>query len=117
MSATVVASTYVPYIPAVANFSGDSGQVSEALGYGVTALYIVAFSLFIYGLMGLTGPKTAVRGNWIAAVGMGIAIVATLLGVYNNAGDAGVPGINWILIVVGWWSVWCWAFRRRSRPR
>ena len=25
-------------------------------------LYIVAFSLFIYGLAGLTGPRTAVRG-------------------------------------------------------
>jgi proton-translocating NAD(P)+ transhydrogenase subunit beta len=42
-------------------------------------LYIVSFSLFTYGLMGLTGPKTAVRGNRIAAVGMAIAIVATLL--------------------------------------
>jgi NAD(P) transhydrogenase subunit beta len=45
----------------------------------ITALYIVAFSLFIYGLMGLTGPRTAVRGNRIAAVGMAIAVVATLL--------------------------------------
>jgi NAD(P) transhydrogenase subunit beta len=58
----------------------------------VAALYIVAFSLFIYGLMGLTGPKTAVRGNRIAAVGMGIALVATLL----------IPGIgNWGLIILG----------------
>ena len=40
----------------------------------ITALYIVAFSLFIYGLMGLTGPRTAVRGNRIAAVGMGVAV-------------------------------------------
>jgi NAD(P) transhydrogenase subunit beta len=79
-----------------------AGQKYEALGYGVTALYIVAFSLFIYGLMGLTGPKTAVRGNWIAAVGMGIAIVATLLYVYNNPPSVdGVPAINWILIAVG----------------
>ena len=39
----------------------------------VDLLYIVAFSLFIYGLMGLTGPRTAVRGNRIAAVGMAIA--------------------------------------------
>ena len=39
----------------------------------IAVLYIVAFSLFIYGLMGLTGPKTAVRGNRIAAVGMLIA--------------------------------------------
>jgi NAD(P) transhydrogenase subunit beta len=42
-------------------------------------LYIVSFGLFIYGLSGLTGPKTAVRGNRIAAVGMAVAIVATLL--------------------------------------
>ena len=40
----------------------------------VQLLYIVAFSLFIYGLMGLTGPRTAVRGNRIAAVGMAIAV-------------------------------------------
>jgi len=58
----------------------------------VTVLYIVAFGMFIYGLMGLTGPKSAVRGNQIAAVGMGIALVATLL----------VPGMsNWVLIVIG----------------
>jgi NAD(P) transhydrogenase subunit beta len=42
-------------------------------------LYIVSFSLFIYGLSGLTGPKTAVRGNRIAAVGMAVAVIATLL--------------------------------------
>src|SRR5438477_348505 len=33
----------------------------------------------IHGLSGLTGPRTAVRGNLIAAVGMAIAVVATLL--------------------------------------
>jgi NAD(P) transhydrogenase subunit beta len=42
-------------------------------------LYIISFGLFIYGLSGLTGPKTAVRGNRIAAVGMAVAIIATLL--------------------------------------
>ena len=42
--------------------------------YLVNVLYIVAFALFILGLSGLTGPKTAVRGNWIAATGMGIAV-------------------------------------------
>ncbi|MCB0932976.1 MAG: NAD(P)(+) transhydrogenase (Re/Si-specific) subunit beta [Mycobacterium sp.] len=61
----------------------------------VAVLYILAFSLFIYGLMGLTGPKTAVRGNWIAAVGMGIAVVATLIKVRDTA------AVNWILIVAG----------------
>jgi len=33
----------------------------------INACYIVAFSLFIYGMSGLTGPRTAVRGNMIAA--------------------------------------------------
>ncbi|MDQ2707084.1 MAG: NAD(P)(+) transhydrogenase (Re/Si-specific) subunit beta [Actinomycetota bacterium] len=58
----------------------------------VTVLYIVAFGMFIYGLMGLTGPKTAVRGNLIAAVGMAVALVATLL----------IPHVsNWPLIAIG----------------
>ncbi|KAA0921962.1 MULTISPECIES: NAD(P)(+) transhydrogenase (Re/Si-specific) subunit beta [Rhodococcus] len=59
----------------------------------VNILYIVAFGMFIYGLMGLTGPKTAVRGNQIAAVGMFLAVVATLISVRDTE--------NWILIVVG----------------
>ncbi|MFE3322069.1 NAD(P)(+) transhydrogenase (Re/Si-specific) subunit beta [Nocardia sp. NPDC059195] len=63
--------------------------------YLVNGLYLVAFSMFIYGLMGLTGPKTAVRGNKIAAVGMGIAVIATLISVRH------AEMINWILIVAG----------------
>jgi NAD(P) transhydrogenase subunit beta len=65
------------------------------VNYLVNVLYIVAFALFILGLSGLTGPKTAVRGNWIAATGMGIAVVATLIKVRDTA------SINWILIVAG----------------
>ena len=62
------------------------------MSYLVTILYIISFALFIYGLMGLTGPRTAVRGNLIAAAGMALAVVATLL----------IPGVsNWALIVLG----------------
>jgi NAD(P) transhydrogenase subunit beta len=58
----------------------------------IQCLYIVAFALFIYGLMGLTGPRTAVRGNLLAAVGMAIAVLATAL----------TPGMgNWWLILLG----------------
>ncbi|MDX6663395.1 MAG: H+-translocating transhydrogenase subunit beta [Solirubrobacterales bacterium] len=46
---------------------------------GVTLLYILAFSLFIYGIRQGTHPTTAKRGNMVAAVGMTIAVVATLL--------------------------------------
>jgi NAD(P) transhydrogenase subunit beta len=58
----------------------------------IQALYLVAIICFIIGLKQLTGPKTAVLGNQIAAVGMAIAIVATLLN--ENIG-------NWGLIVLG----------------
>jgi NAD(P) transhydrogenase subunit beta len=68
---------------------------AENVNYGVNVLYIAAFGLFIFGLSGLTGPKTAVRGNWIAAVGMGVAVVATLIKVRDTA------SINWILIAAG----------------
>jgi NAD(P) transhydrogenase subunit beta len=44
----------------------------------LTALYILSFSLFIYGIRQGTHPTTAKRGNMIAAVGMAIAVVATL---------------------------------------
>ncbi|QNG18236.1 NAD(P)(+) transhydrogenase (Re/Si-specific) subunit beta [Rhodococcus triatomae] len=63
--------------------------------YVVNGLYILAFSLFIYGLMGLTGPKTAVRGNQIAAVGMFIAVAATLISIRD------ADAWNWVVIVVG----------------
>ncbi len=45
----------------------------------IAALYIVAFTLFIIGLRGLAGPRTAPMGNRLAAVGMFIAFIATLL--------------------------------------
>ena len=61
----------------------------------IDTLYIVAFALFIYGMSGLTGPRTAVRGNKIAAVGMLIAVVATLLtkGVLDPLQTCGVNSV------------------------
>jgi NAD(P) transhydrogenase subunit beta len=45
----------------------------------IRSCYIVAFILFILGLQRLRTPVTARRGNVIAAVGMAIAVAATLL--------------------------------------
>ena len=42
-------------------------------------VHIIAFSLFIVGLMFLTSPRTARQGNMVAAVGMAIAVADTLL--------------------------------------
>ncbi|HET8976687.1 MAG TPA: NAD(P)(+) transhydrogenase (Re/Si-specific) subunit beta [Solirubrobacteraceae bacterium] len=64
--------------------------------YFIDAAYIVAFSLLIYGMSGLTGPRTAVRGNKIASVGMAVAVIATLLTPGVWAGTTTV-----ILIIVG----------------
>jgi len=61
-------------------------------GDAATALYIVAFSLFIIGIKRGTHPTTAKQGNLVAAVGMAIAVVTTLL----------LDGIgNWGLIALG----------------
>jgi NAD(P) transhydrogenase subunit beta len=44
-----------------------------------TLLYVLSFSLFIIGVRRGTHPTTAKQGNMIAAVGMAIAVVTTLL--------------------------------------
>jgi NAD(P) transhydrogenase subunit beta len=53
--------------------------VFEPGGAAATALYIVAFSMFIIGVRRGTHPTTAKQGNLIAAGGMAIAVVTTLL--------------------------------------
>ena len=66
--------------------------VLEPGGDGATALYIVAFSLFIIGVKQGTHPTTAKRGNLLAAGGMAVAVVTTLL--LDGMG-------NWGLIFAG----------------
>jgi NAD(P) transhydrogenase subunit beta len=69
-----------------------SAGVLDPSGDLATLLYIVSFSLFIFGVMQGTHPTTAKRGNLIAAAGMAIAVTTTLL----------LDGIgNWGLIVAG----------------
>jgi NAD(P) transhydrogenase subunit beta len=45
----------------------------------VNIAYVIASVMFVYGLKGLTHPRTAVRGNLISAGGMLLAVVVTLL--------------------------------------
>jgi NAD(P) transhydrogenase subunit beta len=53
--------------------------MSEFLPTGIQLTYLVAASLFILGLKKLGSPASARNGNLVAAVGMLLAIVATLL--------------------------------------
>jgi NAD(P) transhydrogenase subunit beta len=52
--------------------------------------YLIASVLFIFGLINLSHPRTAVRGNFLGALGMLIAIIATLF--ERNIIEAGVNG-------------------------
>ena len=45
----------------------------------VNIIYLLAASLFILGLKGLSHPRTSLRGNMMGALGMLIAVVVTLL--------------------------------------
>jgi NAD(P) transhydrogenase subunit beta len=56
-----------------------------------TAVYIIAAVLFILSLGGLSGQESAKRAVWYGIAGMGLAVLATLMG----------PGSgNWLLSVV-----------------
>jgi NAD(P) transhydrogenase subunit beta len=58
-----------------------------------TALfYLAAAALFIFGLMMLQSPRTARRGNMLAAAGMLLAVVVTLI-------DQDI--VDWVVIVAG----------------
>ncbi len=45
----------------------------------INVFYIAAAVLFIFGLKQLSSPATAVRGNFLSALGMLIAVLATLM--------------------------------------
>ena len=57
----------------------------------INLAYLVAAVLFILGLKGLGSPRSAVRGNMIGAIGMLIAVIATL----------SVKGLNFGWIIAG----------------
>lgn len=68
--------------------------------------YLAGAILFILGLRGLSDPKTARRGNNLAAMGMGIAVVASLFYPIDNPHNNYIWIVGSILIgsVIGWIS-------------
>ncbi len=68
--------------------------------------YLIGAILFILGLRGLSDPKTARRGNNLAAMGMGIAVVASLFYPIENPNNNYMWIVGSILIgsVIGWIS-------------
>jgi NAD(P) transhydrogenase subunit beta len=62
----------------------------------INLAYLVASAMFVFGLKGLTHPRTAVRGNLTGAIGMLLAVAVTLI-------DQRIVSYEWIIIgaVVG----------------
>ena len=65
------------------------------LGF-TTAVYVVAAVLFILSLGGLSGQESAKRAVWYGIVGMGLAVLATLIGP-----GAGLWWLSVVLIAAG----------------
>ena len=58
------------------------------------AAYLIATILFIFGLKGLSSPKTALKGNLSAMLGMALAVVVTLI-------NPEVKSYTWVLAGLG----------------
>jgi NAD(P) transhydrogenase subunit beta len=77
--------------------SADPADASEASGAAlfspnvINIVYLIAAVMFIRGIKGLTHPRTAVRGNLLAALGMLVAVVFTL----------GTGGLSYGVILAG----------------
>ena len=86
------------------------------LNTGISILeltYIVASVLFIIGLNKLSHPLTARRGNTLAASGMGLAIIATILFHQKDGKPIGNIGLILTAIVIG--TIIGWIIARRVK--
>ncbi|MFN8354178.1 MAG: NAD(P)(+) transhydrogenase (Re/Si-specific) subunit beta [Spirosomataceae bacterium] len=70
--------------------------------YWLEISYLIASVAFIVGLKMLSGPKTARTGNFLAAGGMGLAVLATIALHRNEAGES-IGNYGWIFtaIIIG----------------
>ena len=68
--------------------------------------YVIASVLFVFGLKMLSHPETARRGNFLAAIGMVLAIIATIL--FHKKDGQHIHNIGWIIgaiiigTIIGW---------------
>ncbi len=75
--------------------------------YYLEITYIISVLLFMMGLKKLGHPQTARTGNMQAGIGMGLAIIATLL-LYKNSEGVGIGNHIWIAggILIGCFVGW-----------
>jgi H+-translocating NAD(P) transhydrogenase subunit beta len=75
--------------------------------------YIIASVLFITGLKMLSHPLTARRGNTLSAVGMVLAIIATIL-LHQKDGEP-IGNIGFILVAIAIGTLIGWIIAKRVR--
>ncbi len=75
--------------------------------------YVIASVLFIIGLKMLSHPLTARRGNFFAAVGMVMAIIATILFHHKDGKPIGNLGLIMVAIVIG--TIIGWVIAKRVK--
>ena len=91
------------------------GEISQ-FSYGVSILeisYVVASVLFVIGLKMLSHPLSARRGNTLAAIGMGMAIIATIL--FHQKDGKPIGNIGFILAAIGIGTVIGWLIAKKVK--
>ncbi len=84
--------------------------------FGISILeivYIIASVLFIIGLKKLSHPLTARRGNILAAIGMVLAIIATIL--FHQKDGKPIGNIGWIVAAILTGTVIGWIIARKVK--
>jgi NAD(P) transhydrogenase subunit beta len=75
--------------------------------------YIIASILFILGLKMLSHPLTARRGNTLAAIGMSLAVITTIL--FHHKDGKPIGNVGLILIAIGIGSIIGWVIAKRVK--
>lgn len=90
----------------------DVSQFSAGISV-LEITYILASVLFILGLKMLSHPLTARRGNLLAAAGMIIAIVATIL--FHRKDGTQIGNVGWILGAIAIGTAIGWVIAKRVK--
>lgn len=84
--------------------------------YGISILeitYVIASVLFVFGLKMLSHPLTARRGNFLAAVGMGLAIIATIL--FHKKDGESISNVGLIIAAIIIGTIIGWVIAKRVK--
>jgi NAD(P) transhydrogenase subunit beta len=88
--------------------------MNQTITIGILEItYVVASVMFILGLKMLSHPETARKGNIIAAIGMVLAIVATIL--FHKKDGQPIGNIGWIIGAIAIGTVIGWVIAKRVK--